>query len=153
MLTLLQPTSSQDCDSNDEAAESTKRRISFTPDLPKGEQKPTASLCMIYNIKFALCYCSLGYCSLGEQSIYSMWNTVSVIPLATVDCRSAGENKEVVRDMGRKRESNSCLRRSSEALVPSSPGAAVLDTNLVVRDNLERRASFEGNLAPRSTPA
>lgn len=100
---------------------------------------------MISNSKIALCYCSL-----GEQSIYSAWNTVSVIPLTTVDCCSTGENKEVVRDMGRKRESNSCLRRSSEVLVPSSPGAAVLDTNLVVRDNLERRASFEGNLAPLS---
>lgn len=79
-----------------------------------------------------------------------MWNTVSVIRLSTVDCCSTGENKEVVRDMGRKRESNSCLRRSSEVLGPSSPGAAVQDTNLVVRDNLERRASFEGNLAPLS---
>lgn len=100
---------------------------------------------MICKSKFALCYCSL-----GEQSIYSMWNTVSVIRLSTVDCCSTGENKEVVRDMGRKRESNSCLRRSSEVLGPSSPGAAVQDTNLVVRDNLERRASFEGNLAPLS---
>lgn len=98
---------------------------------------------MISNSKFALCYCSL-----GEQGIYSTWNTVSVIPLTTVDCCSTGENKEVVRDMGRQRESNLCLRRSSEVLVPSSPGAAVLDTNLVVRDNLERRASFEGNSTP-----
>lgn len=70
----------------------------------------------------------------------------NVIPLTAVDCRSTGDNKEVVGEIGRERESNSCLKRSSEALGPSPPNAAVLDSNLVVRDNLERRPSFEGNI-------
>ncbi|XP_073329823.1 voltage-gated inwardly rectifying potassium channel KCNH7-like [Pagrus major] len=83
------PSGSQDCDSDGEASKSTKRRISFTQDLSKGD------------------------------------------------------NKEVVGEIGRERESNSCLKRSSEALGPSPPSAAVLDSNLVVRDNLERRPSFE----------
>nr|XP_046260457.1 potassium voltage-gated channel subfamily H member 7 isoform X1 [Scatophagus argus] len=83
------PSSSQDCDSDGEASKSTKRRISFTPDLSKGE------------------------------------------------------SKEVVRDLGRERESNSCLKRSSEVLGPTPPSTAVLDSNVVVRENLERRPSFE----------
>lgn len=49
-------------------------------------------------------------------------------------------------DVGAERESNSCLKGSSEVLLPPSPGAAVLDSNLVDRDNLERTSSFEGNL-------
>lgn len=69
----------------------------------------------------------------------------TVIPLTPADCRSTGENKEVVRDVGRERESNSCLKRSSEVLGPSPTSAAVLDSNLV-RENLERRPSFEGIL-------
>ncbi|XP_076602469.1 voltage-gated inwardly rectifying potassium channel KCNH7 isoform X1 [Chaetodon auriga] len=85
----VKPSGSQDCESNGEATKSTKRRISFTPDLSKEE------------------------------------------------------NKEAVRDVGRERESNSCLKRSTEVLGPSTPSATVLDSNLVVRDNLERRPSFE----------
>lgn len=51
-------------------------------------------------------------------------------------------------DVGAERESNSCLKGSSEALLSPSPSGAVLDSNLVDRDNLERRSSFEGNFAP-----
>ncbi|XP_065818463.1 potassium voltage-gated channel subfamily H member 7 [Labrus bergylta] len=83
------PSSSQDCDSDDEGTKSMKRRISFTPDPTKGE------------------------------------------------------NKEVVEDLGGRRESNSCLKRSTEALGSSSPSPVVLDSNLVVTDGLERRPSFE----------
>lgn len=64
----------------------------------------------------------------------------------STDCYSAGENKEAVRDAGAERESNPCLKTSSEALLPPSPSAAVVvDSNLVARDNLERTSSFEGN--------
>lgn len=70
----------------------------------------------------------------------------SVIPLTAVDCCSTGQNKEVVRDMGRERESNPCLKRSSEVLGPSPPSATVLDSNVVVRENSERRPSFEGDI-------
>lgn len=70
----------------------------------------------------------------------------SVIPLTAVDCFSTGENKVVVQEMGRERESSSCLKRSSEVLGPSSPSAAVLDSDLPIRDNLERRSSLEGNI-------
>ncbi|XP_038568508.1 potassium voltage-gated channel subfamily H member 7-like [Micropterus salmoides] len=59
---------------------------------------------------------------------------------------SEGGNKEVVKDLGRERESNSCLKRCSEVLGPSPPSAAVQDSNLIVRDSLERRQSLEGNL-------
>ncbi|XP_035532615.1 potassium voltage-gated channel subfamily H member 7-like [Morone saxatilis] len=83
------PSSSQDCDSDGEGTKSTKRRISFTPDVSKGE------------------------------------------------------NKEVGRDVDRERESNSCLKRSTEVLGTSPPNAAVLDSNFVVRGNVERRPSFE----------
>ncbi|XP_044073635.1 potassium voltage-gated channel subfamily H member 7-like isoform X1 [Siniperca chuatsi] len=57
---------------------------------------------------------------------------------------SERENKEVVKNLGRERESNSCLRRRDpEVRLPSPPNAAVLDSNLIVRDSLERRPSFE----------
>ncbi|XP_019945352.2 voltage-gated inwardly rectifying potassium channel KCNH7 [Paralichthys olivaceus] len=81
--------SSQDCDSDGEGTKSIKRRISFTPDLP------------------------------------------------------TGENKEVVKDVGGERESNSCLKSCSGVLGPSSPNPPVLDSELIVRDSLERHASFE----------
>ncbi|XP_075895858.1 voltage-gated inwardly rectifying potassium channel KCNH7 isoform X2 [Nelusetta ayraudi] len=80
---------SQDGDSDGEAPQSTKRRISFTPDVSKGE------------------------------------------------------NTEVAGDVEAERESNTCLKRSSEVLLPPSPSATVLDSNLVDRDNLERTSSFE----------
>ncbi|XP_070694473.1 voltage-gated inwardly rectifying potassium channel KCNH7-like [Pempheris klunzingeri] len=83
------PSCSQDCDSDGEGTRSIKRRISFTPDLPKEE------------------------------------------------------NKEAVKDLGRERESNSCPKRCSEVLDPSSPNAAVLDTNAIVRGSVERKPSFE----------
>lgn len=70
----------------------------------------------------------------------------SVIPLTPVDCRSTGENKEVAKDLVRERESNSCLKRCSEVLDPSPPSATVLDSSVIVRDSLERRPPFEGNV-------
>nr|XP_040056597.1 potassium voltage-gated channel subfamily H member 7-like isoform X2 [Gasterosteus aculeatus aculeatus] len=84
------PSSSHCGDSDGEGNKSIKRRISFTPDVCKGE--------------------------------------------------------EVVSDLIAERESNSCLRRSSEASLnrgTSQPKATVRDSNLVVRDNAERRPSFE----------
>ncbi|KAL6100768.1 kcnh7 [Pungitius sinensis] len=83
------PSSSHAGNSGGEGNKSIKRRISFTPDLCKGE------------------------------------------------------SKEVVNDLSGRRESNSCLRRSSEALGTSQPKAPVLNSNLVVRDNAERKPSFE----------
>ncbi|GLD52081.1 potassium voltage-gated channel subfamily H member 7 isoform X1 [Lates japonicus] len=83
------PSGSQDCDSDGEGKKNIKRRISFTPDVSKGE------------------------------------------------------NKEVVRDQGRERESNSCLKRCSGVLGPSSPNPPALDSDIIVRDNLERNPSFE----------
>ncbi|XP_029315411.1 voltage-gated inwardly rectifying potassium channel KCNH7 [Cottoperca gobio] len=83
------PSSSQCGDSDGEGSKSIKRRISFTPDVSKGE------------------------------------------------------NKEVVKNVRREKESNSCLKRSSEVLGPSPPNVSVLDSNLIVRDNVERRPSFE----------
>ncbi|XP_039674401.1 potassium voltage-gated channel subfamily H member 7-like [Perca fluviatilis] len=56
---------------------------------------------------------------------------------------SKGGNKEVVKPLGRGRESNSCLKISSEFLGPSPPSAPVLDSNLIVKDNKKRRPSFE----------
>ncbi|XP_068184495.1 potassium voltage-gated channel subfamily H member 7-like [Antennarius striatus] len=57
---------------------------------------------------------------------------------------SKREHREAVRDI-REKESSSCLqkKRSSEVLGPSSPSSAVLNSNLVVRDNVERGPSFE----------
>ncbi|XP_028289441.1 voltage-gated inwardly rectifying potassium channel KCNH7 [Parambassis ranga] len=83
------PPSEQGCDSDGEGNRSIKRRISFTPDLSKGE------------------------------------------------------NKEVVKDIQRERESNSCLKRSSVVLGPSSLNVPALDSDLIVRDSLDRRPSFE----------
>ncbi|XP_026151611.1 voltage-gated inwardly rectifying potassium channel KCNH7 isoform X2 [Mastacembelus armatus] len=87
------PCSSQGCDSDGEGKKSSKRRISFTPELSKGE------------------------------------------------------NKEVVKDMGRKRESNLCLKISSDVLGPSLLNPPVLDSKPAVRDSLERSPSFEGNVS------
>ncbi|XP_054471146.1 potassium voltage-gated channel subfamily H member 7-like [Anoplopoma fimbria] len=56
---------------------------------------------------------------------------------------SQGESKEVVKDLSRERESNTCLKRSMEVLGTPPLNAQVLDSNLVVRDNVERRPSFE----------
>ncbi|XP_029980407.1 voltage-gated inwardly rectifying potassium channel KCNH7 [Sphaeramia orbicularis] len=87
------PSSSQDCDSDGEGIKSIKRRISFTPDLSKRE------------------------------------------------------NKEAVKDSGRERESNTCLKRFSDVLSPSSLNAQALESNLIehlqVRDSMVRNSSFE----------
>ncbi|KAF3843067.1 hypothetical protein F7725_001916 [Dissostichus mawsoni] len=55
---------------------------------------------------------------------------------------SAVENKGEVTNLGRERESNSSLKRSTEVLEPSTPNA-ILGSHLAVRDNVERRPSFE----------
>ncbi|XP_042350596.1 potassium voltage-gated channel subfamily H member 7-like [Plectropomus leopardus] len=83
------PSGSQGGDSDGEGSKSIKRRISFTPDVSKGD------------------------------------------------------NKEVVKDLRRERGSNSCLKRSSEVLGSSPHSAPVLNSSLIVRDNVERRPSFE----------
>ncbi|XP_058478860.1 potassium voltage-gated channel subfamily H member 7-like [Solea solea] len=83
------PSGSQSGDSDDEGTKSMKRRISFTPDLSKGE------------------------------------------------------NEEVVKDAGRERESNPCLKRCSGVLYSSSPNPPVLDSDVIVRDSLERNPSFQ----------
>ncbi|KAM8855202.1 voltage-gated inwardly rectifying potassium channel KCNH7 [Spinachia spinachia] len=83
------PLSSHGGDSDGEGSKSIKRRISFTPDVCKGE------------------------------------------------------SGQAVNDLSGERESNSCPKRSSEALGTSQPKAAVLDSNVVVGDNAERRPSFE----------
>lgn len=144
MLTLLQPSSSQDCDSDGEAPKSTKRRISFTPDVPKGKDDaalasaPLSACPALANVFFAMTNSAGSH----KENIYSTWNMARC---DSTDCCSAGENKEAVRDVGAERESNPCLKRSSEVLLPPSPGAAVVDSNLVARDHLERTSSFEGN--------
>ncbi|XP_076026063.1 voltage-gated inwardly rectifying potassium channel KCNH7 [Genypterus blacodes] len=83
---------SEGCDSDDEGPKS-RRRISFTPDNPKGE------------------------------------------------------NKEVDKELRRGRESNSCLKRSSEVLGYTSSEQPAVDQSLTghiqVRENLERSPSFE----------
>lgn len=140
---MLQPSSSQGCDSDGEGTKSVKRRISFTPDVPESKSS-TASFRMLCGCKFVLCYCSLSGSSLKTCIPYGI--QYSVIPLTPVDCRPTVENKEVVKDLGRERESNSCLKRCSEVLGPSPPTAAVLDSNLIVGDSLERRPSFEGDM-------
>ncbi|XP_022074033.1 potassium voltage-gated channel subfamily H member 7-like [Acanthochromis polyacanthus] len=83
------PPSVQGCDSDGEGNKSIKRRISFTSDLCKGE------------------------------------------------------NKEAVKDVRRERESNSCLKRGSVVLGPSSLNVPVLDSDLIVRESMDRRPSFE----------
>ncbi|KAI4806011.1 hypothetical protein KUCAC02_010603, partial [Chaenocephalus aceratus] len=55
---------------------------------------------------------------------------------------SAVENKGEVTNLGRERESNSSLKRSADVLEPSTPNA-ILGSHLAVRDNVERRPSFE----------
>eukprot|EP00066_Takifugu_rubripes_P001071 XP_003962008.1 PREDICTED: potassium voltage-gated channel subfamily H member 7 [Takifugu rubripes] len=55
---------------------------------------------------------------------------------------SQGENSEVVKDTEREKESRLSLQRSSEALGPSSPSTTVLDSDLPLRDNLDRKPSF-----------
>ncbi|KAK5890505.1 hypothetical protein CesoFtcFv8_014023 [Champsocephalus esox] len=55
---------------------------------------------------------------------------------------SAVENKGEVTNLGRERESNSSLKRSTDVLEPSTPNA-ILGSHLAVRDNVERRPSFE----------
>lgn len=140
MLTLLQPTSSHDCDSDGEAAKSTKRRISFTPDLSEGNRKKSGPYSLVPRALW-LQICSKQY---QREHLFHV-EYISVIPLTAGDCFSTGENKVVVQEMGRERESSSFLKRSSEVLGPSSPSAAVLDSDLAIRVNLERRPSLEGN--------
>lgn len=79
-----------------------------------------------------------------KQRKHCKWNTVQC--LSALDCCPTGENREVVKDMQKAKESYSCLQRSSEVLAPSSPSAAVLESTLVVRENLDRKPSFEGDL-------
>ncbi|XP_041858169.1 potassium voltage-gated channel subfamily H member 7-like [Melanotaenia boesemani] len=85
----VKPPDTQGCDSDGEGKKSMKRRISFTPDLTKGE------------------------------------------------------DKEAVKDSQKEKGSNSCLKRSSVVLGSSSLCVPVLDSDLIVRDSLNRRTSLE----------
>lgn len=66
--------------------------------------------------------------------------------IPSVDCCSTEENAELVKDVQREKESCFSLQRSSELLGPSSPSSTALETDLVVRDNLDRKPSFNGNV-------
>lgn len=70
-----------------------------------------------------------------------------VIPLTPADCHSTGESKEMVKEVQRERESNSCLKRSSVVLGRSSLTVPGLDSDVIVRDSLDRKPPFEGNRA------
>ncbi|KAF0026472.1 hypothetical protein F2P81_021209 [Scophthalmus maximus] len=90
-----QPSGSQDCDSDGEGPQTMKRRISFPPDVSKGQ----------------------------------------------LNLICTGENAD--EDVGRERESNSCLKSCSGVLGPSSPNPPVLNSDLIVREKTDRNASFE----------
>lgn len=60
----------------------------------------------------------------------------------SVDRCSTEENAEVVKDVQRDKES-----RSSELLGPSPPSTTALETDLAVRDNLDRKPSFNSNVS------
>ncbi|KAF7215919.1 potassium voltage-gated channel subfamily H member 7 [Nothobranchius furzeri] len=83
------PTDVQESGPDDQSCKGVKRRISFTPDRPKGE------------------------------------------------------NKEVLTDAHKERGSNSCLKRCSVALGSSSLSVPVLDSDVIVRQNLSKRTSVE----------
>lgn len=79
-----------------------------------------------------------------RRSVFGMLVArLDLIP--SVDCCSTEENAEVVKDVQRK-ESCFSIQRSSELLGPSSPSSTALETDLVVRDNLDRKPSFNGNV-------
>uniref|UniRef100_A0A1A8GP47 Potassium voltage-gated channel, subfamily H (Eag-related), member 7 n=1 Tax=Nothobranchius korthausae TaxID=1143690 RepID=A0A1A8GP47_9TELE len=83
------PTDVQESGPDDKSCKGVRRRISFTPDRPKGE------------------------------------------------------NKEVITDAHKERGSNSCLKRCSVALGSSSLSVPVLDSDVIVRQNLGKRTSVE----------
>ncbi|XP_026000267.1 voltage-gated inwardly rectifying potassium channel KCNH7 isoform X1 [Astatotilapia calliptera] len=56
---------------------------------------------------------------------------------------SKGESKEMVKEVQRERESNSCLKRSSVVLGRSSLTVPGLDSDVIVRDSLDRKPPFE----------
>lgn len=62
----------------------------------------------------------------------------------SVDFCSTEENAEVVKEV----QKDSCLtlQRSLEVLSPSSPSTTALETDVSVRDNLDRKTSFNGNV-------
>lgn len=59
---LLQPPSPNGCDSDGQGSKSIKRRISFTPELPKGEYKLQCSLVALVSVRTVVLHdniCSL----------------------------------------------------------------------------------------------
>lgn len=64
----------------------------------------------------------------------------------SVDRSSTEENAEVLKDVQREKESCLSLQRSSEVLGPSSPRSTALEPELAVRENLDRKPSFNGNV-------
>ncbi|XP_047226108.1 potassium voltage-gated channel subfamily H member 7-like [Girardinichthys multiradiatus] len=71
----------------------------------------------------------------GNRSIKRRISLTSEIP--------TGENKEADKDIQKDRGSNSCLKRCSVALDSSSLSVPVLDSDLIVRDSLDRKPSIE----------
>ncbi|MED6257167.1 hypothetical protein ATANTOWER_013224 [Ataeniobius toweri] len=71
----------------------------------------------------------------GNRSIKRRISFTSEIP--------TGENKEADKDIQKDRGSNSCLKRCSVALGSSSLSVPVLDSDLIVRDSLDRKPSIE----------
>lgn len=126
-----------------------KRRISFPPDVSKGQLNlictgpvQSCSAFAVVNV-FFIYYCSQSaarweHLLSGEQSA-ECYSTNSV------NCHSTGENAD--EDVGRERESNSCLKSCSGVLGPSSPNPPVLNSDLIVREKTDRNASFEGILS------
>ncbi|MEQ2294623.1 hypothetical protein AMECASPLE_005786, partial [Ameca splendens] len=71
----------------------------------------------------------------GNRSIKRRISFTSELP--------TGENKEADQDIQKDRGSNSCLKRCSVALGSSSLSVPVLDSDLIVRDSLDRKPSIE----------
>ncbi|XP_028291102.1 voltage-gated inwardly rectifying potassium channel KCNH7 [Gouania willdenowi] len=71
----------------------------------------------------------------GNKSIKRRISLTSDLP--------EGENKEVVNNVQRQRETNLCLKRSSAVLGPSTLSVPVLDLEHQGTDRMDRRSSFQ----------
>ncbi|KAK2839745.1 hypothetical protein Q5P01_013485 [Channa striata] len=74
----------------------------------------------------------------NEQGTKSIKRRISFTPDLPL-----GEHKEVVKDLGSERQSDSCLKTCSGVLRPPSPNPPIRDSNLIVSDGLKRSPSFE----------
>uniref|UniRef100_A0A087YGX7 Potassium voltage-gated channel subfamily H member 7 n=1 Tax=Poecilia formosa TaxID=48698 RepID=A0A087YGX7_POEFO len=73
----------------------------------------------------------------------SMKRRISFTPDTHTDYFPPEENKEADKDIQNERGSNSCLKRCSVALGSSSLSVPVLDSDLIVRDAIDRKPSIE----------